>query len=61
MALAVCRFFIDTADRRTIAEALFPQLPAGCGDADTNGDGKLEDSEISAIKPADGAKKKKKK
>jgi len=44
--LAVCRFRVDAADRRTIAEALFAQLPAGCGDADRNGDGVLSAADL---------------
>ncbi len=44
--LAVCRFRVDAADRRTIAEALFAQLPAGCGDADRNADGVLSAADL---------------
>ncbi len=44
--LAVCRFFVDAAERRTIAEALFAALPAGCGDADRNADGVLSAADL---------------
>lgn len=44
--LAVCRYFVDASDRQVVAEAIFAHLPAGCGDADANGDGGLSAADL---------------